>query len=80
MTGDSKVEIALLFVVEAAILYFAACGLGFVLAFVVGKLLSLGSTSAAPIFSKNFRIVLFPLIAVGVVIAIRDFGKLFRKR
>lgn len=80
MTGDSKVEIGLLFVVEAAILYFAACGLGFALAFVVGKLLSLGSTSAAPIFSKNFRIVLFPLIAVGVVIAIRDFGKLFRKR
>ena len=80
MTGDTKVEIILLFVFEAAVLYAAACGVGILFAWVVSKLLSLGSVSTAPVFSKNLRIVLFPLIALSTVVIVKDFGKLFRRR
>lgn len=80
MTGDTKIEIVLLFAVEAAILCAVACGLGFVLSWVVAKLLRLGAVAAAPIISKNVRIVLIPLIAVSVVIVLRDYGKIFRRR
>ena len=80
LTGDTKIEIILLFVAEAAILYALACGIAIGFAWVIGKLLGLGTVSAAPIISKNLRIVLFPLIAVSAVVIIKDFGKLFRRR
>jgi len=80
MTGDTKIELILLFAVEAAILCAISCGVGYLLSFIVSKLLSLGSVPIGPIVSKNVRIVLFPLIAVGVAIGIRDFGKIFRRR
>ncbi|MBO4627855.1 MAG: ABC transporter permease [Lachnospiraceae bacterium] len=80
MTGDTKVEIILLFVFEAAVLYAAACGVGILFAWVVSKMLSLGSVSTAPVFAKNLRIVLFPLIALATVVIVKDFGKLFRRR
>ena len=72
LTGDTKVEIVLLFLAELAIL--------FVFAWVVCKLLGLGAVVIKPIISKNLRIVAIPFVTVVVLVVIKDFGKIFRRR
>ena len=79
LTGDTKFELMLLFVFEAAVLYAFSCGLAFVLSWAVCKLLGLGTVAIAPILSKNLRIVVIPFAVSLVLIAIRDFAKGFRR-
>ena len=80
LTGDTKIEIVLLFLAELAILFVFACGLAFGLSWVVCKLLGLGAVVIKPIISKNLRIVAIPFVAVVVLVVIKDFGKIFRRR
>lgn len=80
LTGDMRIEIILLFLAEVAILYAFACGLAFGLSWLVCKLLGLGSVVIKPILEKNLRIVAIPFAAVSVLVLVKDFGKIFRRR
>lgn len=80
LTGDTKIEIVLLFLAELAVLFVFACGLAFGLSWVVCKLLGLGAVVIKPIITKNLRIVAFPFVAVVALVIAKDFGKIFRRR
>ena len=80
LTGDMRIEIILLFLAEVAILYAFACGLAFGLSWLVCKLLGLGSVDIKPILNKNLRIVAIPFAVVSVLVLVKDFGKIFRRR
>ena len=80
LTGDMRIEIILLFLAEVAILYAFACGLAFGLSWLVCKLLGLGSVVIKPILEKNLRIVAIPFAVVSVLVLVKDFGKIFRRR
>lgn len=80
LTGDTKLEIVLLFLAELAILFAFACGLAFGLSWIVCKLLGLGAVSIKPIVSKNLRVVLIPFIAIAALVIAKNYGKIFRRR
>ena len=80
LTGDTKLEIVLLFLAELAILFAFACGLAFGLSWIVCKLLGLGAVSINPIISKNLRVVLIPFIAIAALVIAKNYGKIFRRR
>ena len=80
LTGDTKLEIVLLFLAELAVLFVFACGLAFGLSWVVCKLLGLGAVVIKPIITKNLRIVAIPFAVVVALVIAKDFGKIFRRR
>ena len=80
LTGNTKLEIILLFLVELAVLFVFACGLAFGLSWVVCKILGLGSVVIKPIISKNVRIIAIPFVIISVLIIIKDYGRIFRRR
>ena len=80
LTGDMRIEIILVFLAEVAILYAFACGLAFGLSWIVCKLLGLGSVVIKPILEKNLRIVAIPFAVVSLLIILKDYGKIFRRR
>ena len=80
LTGDTKLEIVLLFLTELAVLFVFACGLAFGLSWVVCKLLGLGAVVIKPIITKNLRIVAIPFAVVVALVIAKDFGKIFRRR
>ena len=80
LTGNTKLEIILLFLAELAVLFVFACGLAFGLSWVVCKILGLGAVVIKPIISKNVRIIAIPFVIISVLIIIKDYGRIFRRR
>ncbi len=80
MTGDTKLEVVLIFLAEAALLYGFACGVGFVLSWVVCKLLGFGTVAFTPVLTKNLRIIGIPFAIISLFILVKDYGKIFRRR
>lgn len=79
MTGTSTVEVMLLFLLEGIILFALATGMGFVVSFVICKLLQLNMIGIAGIIKWNIIAIGIPTIANAVRILLRDFGKMFRR-
>lgn len=80
MSGDSKMRIMFLFLTEAVLMYALASGIGFFLAWVVGKLLNMELMNWKDPFNRNFLYVFIPFVVVSVLVGIKDFGKIFRRR
>ena len=80
MTGDTKLEVVLVFLAEAALLYGFACGVGFVFSWIVCKLLGFGTVAFTPVLTKNLRIIGIPFAIISLWILIKDYGKIFRRR
>ncbi len=80
MSGDSKPRIMFLFLTEAILMYALASGIGFFLAWIIGKLLNMELMNWKDPFNRNFLYVFIPFAVVSVLVGIKDFGKIFRRR
>lgn len=80
MTGTTRVEIMLLYVVEGALMVALATACAVAFAFVISKLLQLDMSPWKPLLKRNIRLVGFPTAIALVFILLIDYGRRFRRK
>ncbi len=79
LTGSSVLEIMLLFLVEMLLLYVGAVVFGYLVSWLICRLLQIQAVSWRELLKVNLPVVTVPGILILVRIALADYGKMFRR-
>ena len=80
LTGTTRLEIMMLYLVEGVLMIALATAFSAAFAFVICKLLQLEMSPWKPLLNRNIRLAGIPTVIVMAVILLIDFGRRFRRK